>query len=119
MVAAQNLLTCRLNWRILPSSIYGKAERAIRGRTGPGYPRHAHPQDARAKAHARIRHRAIDSANLRRSVARRRGLALSRAASPGARWHDRFRVGQIGQQSPREILPPERAGPETIAQGSE
>ena len=80
-------------------------------RPGPGNPGHADPEDPGARADARVRHRRPHRADQQGRVPGQRRVAVPGLPPPGAGRADHRRVGSHGEQPPREVLPPHRAGP--------
>src|SRR5690349_12197334 len=90
-------------------------ERQHRGtehaRPSARHARHARAEGAVARRHARVRHRAAHPAACRRHAPRRGRHALSGALSHRAARLDPERVGRVGQQPTRALLPAHPDGP--------
>src|SRR5215475_2104120 len=82
--------------------IYGNGE--SEGRPLAWHVRHARSQDIDVGRIARLCDRTTDSAIVRRSAARRRGLSLPGSAAARTEWLGRGRVGPFGQQPARSFL---------------
>src|SRR5258708_6183731 len=74
-----------------------------------GHARHDHPQNAGARADARLWHRRPHRADQQGRLSGQRRLPLSGAPPAGARRADPSGVGGDREQSPREVLQPDRA----------
>src|SRR6185437_11579305 len=82
-----------------------------------GSPGNDDPADASQRAFARLRDRATDPPNLRRSPEHRGRHALPRLAAPAARRLGRSRVGHFGAQPESAELSNHRRGTKTVAAG--
>src|SRR5712691_3512297 len=89
-----------------------EGEPAAEGRAGAGHARPARAQDPRPRSRARPHHRARDRATLGRRPPGRARLALPGAPPPGGPRMDRVVLGDLGEQPPGEIQPPDADGPE-------
>ncbi|CAA9300073.1 MAG: Transcriptional regulator, PadR family, partial [uncultured Gemmatimonadaceae bacterium] len=79
--------------------------RRRRARPPAGHLGRAHPQDPVLGPAPRLRRRALDPRGLGGRAARRGGRALPGAAPARAARLDRERVGALGEQPPRQVLP--------------
>src|SRR4029079_18896509 len=77
----------------------------------PRHPRPPGPAHARPRADARLRHRAARQGAVRRRAGGGGELAVSRPATPPARWLRRRRVGDLREQPPRALLHADARGP--------
>src|SRR3982751_2570017 len=77
------------------------------------------PAHARAGTDARVGDLATDPAALERRAAGQPGIALSRAAPARAAGPDRSGMGQLGKQSPGQVLPAHAGRAEAARRGAE